>query len=329
MVSAQSIKNCSFEEWYSNFRKQTAKSVIIHLDPGFVRYLHSDGIILPRECHQTPTSTAGSFDSDSDESSTSDADFDSGPSFGVLVEEINGAIERLGGSVFPKLNWSSPKDASWITCDQTLRCKSAADVITLLKSSTFVAHDLSHAFDTCDDHDASASKHPFVLVLRKWRNYSPCNEFRCFVRNNDIIGVSQRDYTNFYEQLTTDEFKSNFLENLQTFFDEVVRNRFPDPDYVLDIYLDKSDRIWIVDFNPFCPVTDGLLFDWEDLTKSRQPRTESRSLPEFRVLTSRPPVKPSEKSSFGVPEDILEISSAADIDKFVRLFREQNLDGFE
>ena len=98
---------------------------------------------------------------------------------------------------------------------------------------------------------------------------------------------------------------------------------------VLDIYLDdKTDKIWIVDFNPFCPVTDGLLFEWSELLNESSDQSVE-NLPDFRVLTSQPGVTPSVKSSFGVPEDILDISSAADIDKFVRLFREQNLDGFE
>jgi hypothetical protein len=32
----------------------------------------------------------------------------------------------------------------------------------------------------------------------------------------------------------------------------------------MDLYVDKRERVWLVDFNVFAPVTDALLFSWED-----------------------------------------------------------------
>lgn len=46
----------------------------------------------------------------------------------------------------PKLNWSSPKDATWIN-GGSLKCTTAGDVYLLLKSSDFVAFDLEHAWE--------------------------------------------------------------------------------------------------------------------------------------------------------------------------------------
>ncbi len=34
--------------------------------------------------------------------------------FPELYATIQAAIESLGGAVFPKLNWSAPRDASWM-----------------------------------------------------------------------------------------------------------------------------------------------------------------------------------------------------------------------
>ncbi len=60
-----------------------------------------------------------------------------------MQEAISAAIKDLGGTVFPKLNWSAPRDAAWISHNASLRCATPGDVFLLLKSSEFVSHDLS------------------------------------------------------------------------------------------------------------------------------------------------------------------------------------------
>lgn len=39
-----------------------------------------------------------------------------------------------------------------------------------------------------DDNENLLSTVPYVLVLRKWSALQPSKEFRCFIRNNQIIG---------------------------------------------------------------------------------------------------------------------------------------------
>ena len=118
-----------------------------------------------------------------------------------MEREIAQAIEDLGGEVFPKLNWSSPRDASWITTTNTLKCHHASDIFLLLKSSDFVAHDLAHAYEDCSDEvegQKGVRQRPETvqLVLRKWFDLAPSMEFRCFVRDNKLIGNEPgRHYT--------------------------------------------------------------------------------------------------------------------------------------
>ena len=94
----------------------------------------------------------------------SDEDSEPVPSFPELTQQISSAIESLGGSVLPKLNWSSPRvrcvcvrerdregpyiphhlqDATWISPGNSLRCTCPAEIFLLLKSSDFIAHDLT------------------------------------------------------------------------------------------------------------------------------------------------------------------------------------------
>lgn len=130
--------------------------------------------------------------------------------------------------MFPKLNWSSPKvwpvpallldltvrqDAEWMVAGPPLKCQTPADVYLLLKSSDFIAHDLDHAFVGCVDEvlatedglvDATAQLDlnagegsppaarergfEFELVLKKWFDMPQSQEWRCFVRDQQLIG---------------------------------------------------------------------------------------------------------------------------------------------
>jgi hypothetical protein len=56
-----------------------------------------------------PPSIDDGSDDDIDSDALSDHNEDDGPEFPELVDEIETAIEALGGAVFPKLNWSAPK----------------------------------------------------------------------------------------------------------------------------------------------------------------------------------------------------------------------------
>jgi D123 len=80
----------------------------------------------------------------------------------------------------------------------TLRCTSPADVYLLLKSSDFISHDLNPqlAFAGCPyPSDGSPSfttaEHPIYdleLVLKKWYSVDKGREFRCFVRDDILLG---------------------------------------------------------------------------------------------------------------------------------------------
>ena len=68
----------------------------------------------------------------------------------MLEKRLREAIEELGGAVFPKLDWSAPRDAGFLRAG-SLKCETPGDIFLLLKGSDFVAHDLTHAFDACVD----------------------------------------------------------------------------------------------------------------------------------------------------------------------------------
>lgn len=50
------------------------------------------------------------------------------PEFPELLAAIESAIDDLGGCVAPKLNWSAPHDAAWVSSCKSLACRNADEV---------------------------------------------------------------------------------------------------------------------------------------------------------------------------------------------------------
>ncbi|GIL92024.1 hypothetical protein Vretifemale_19517 [Volvox reticuliferus] len=63
--------------------------------------------------------------------------------FPQLRAAVDSAIAHLGGRVVPKLNWSCPSDALWVSSSGSLACRNADQVVLLLKSSDRVVHDVT------------------------------------------------------------------------------------------------------------------------------------------------------------------------------------------
>lgn len=184
----------------------------------------------------------------------------------------------------PKLNWSAPKDATWISATNSMACTTPNDVYLLLKSSDFITHDLEQVFDDCEDEsedendtakadeeasvDKSLSNVPYNLVLRKTiPAFNPALEIRCFVRSRHLLCMCQRDLNHF-------DFLPRLIPKLrsliQGFFEENLKRSFPEESFVFDVYVPPPhDRVWLIDVNPWAQRTDPLLFSWMEILNMR------------------------------------------------------------
>ena len=266
-VTKQHILNCSFHNWHPKYRAITPKARLVPLPSAFVDYLKSDGIVLPPEENDNGTwsdDDSGIFSGADNNDGGEQEEADPSLHWRDTHEAVERTIEELGGKVAPKLNWSAPKDATWIAATNSMECSSPNDIYLLLKSSDFITHDLAHAFDdTADQSTTPDPEIPYHLVLRKWINLNPSVEFRCFVRDRQLIALCQRDLNHF-------DFLFNMQDKLrqlvQDFFDSKLRDTFPDPNFTFDVYIPPPhDKVWVVDFNPWAMRTDPLLFSWMEL----------------------------------------------------------------
>lgn len=327
-MKVEEVNQCQIQVWYPKFRSASIKTLIHELPESFVEYLLDDSgpFLLPQsvlndtgfpnrvrnpldeEDYQiSEGGGGGSEDDDSESEETSPPP----PSFPDLELRVKESIESLGGAVFPKLNWSAPKDSAWISSTGTLRCSSLNEIALLLRSSDAVVHDLCNAYDSCVDNTSSRPAR-FFLALRKWYPLlRPEMEFRCFVRGRKFIGISQREVTGFYPALL--EMKNDIASLIQLFLVHHVCPKFELENYVVDVYVTKDWRAKIVDFNPWGGFTLPLLFTWEELEQNSSVERESV---EFRIVESQCTVRPGLKTA--VPYDYLDTSPGSGWDQIFR-----------
>lgn len=265
----------------------------------FIRYLEQDGIKLPprdQEISMYTSDPVGDVQSDySDWEGNEEYNRDEIrplEHFPEVHQQIKNIIKELG-PVTPKLNWSSPRDATWILPNNTTKCTEVNEIYLLLNASNYIMHDVEVG------HMLQGK---FELVLRQWFALNPALEFRIFVKDRRICGASQRDL-NYYDYLSalTDQFKNLFDE----FVEDVVVPRFPDKCFVIDVYVPRPfDKVYLIDINPFARKTDSLLFSWNELVNFTAEDFDLRLVSENNVGT----FASKEHSENQVPKDVVDAS---------------------
>uniref|UniRef100_A0A8C8XIM0 Translation initiation factor eIF2 assembly protein n=1 Tax=Panthera leo TaxID=9689 RepID=A0A8C8XIM0_PANLE len=303
-MKKEHVLRCQFSAWYPLFRSLTIKSVILPLPQNVKDYLLDDGTLVVSGREDPPTCSQPDSDDEAEEIQWSDDE-----------------------------NTATLTDAYWIAMNSSLKCKTLSDIFLLFKSSDFITRDFTQPFIHCTD-DSPDPCIEYELVLRKWCELIPGAEFRCFVKENKLIGVSQRDYTQYYDHISKQ--KEEICRCIQDFFKKHIQYKFLDEDFVFDVYRDSRGKVWLIDFNPFGEVTDSLLFTWEELISGRNLKgdfSEGEGLeqdsPAFRCTNSEVTVQPSPYLSYRLPKDFVDLSTGEDAHKlidFLKLKRNQQED---
>ncbi|MFP1908205.1 regulator [Lonsdalea quercina] len=110
--------------------------------------------------------------------------------------------------------------------------------------------------------DCLQSSTPVWLYLREWRDIPRWGEFRCFIRDAKVIGVSQYHCLEYFPFLKEKENEIRlqiimFLQKLLPILhlDSVVA------DVAID-YQDGKFTTTLIELNPFIQRTDACLFSW-------------------------------------------------------------------
>ena len=345
---------CRDARWRATFAAHGFRAVALEVPEDFIRYVLADGVVtretdaaMPRRVAQDAFDAAESAarfararatTTTMEEEEAEDASARDGArraTFAAFERAIEDAIEALGGEVAPKFAWSAPKDAAWVAAGNTMKCRNADEVVLLLKASDAVAHDLTEAYGACEDYargdgseeseeDRAVREHAAsVLTLREWYDLNPSMEFRCFVKNRNLVAASQRHVNDFYEFLVRD--KDAIEDAIALFWESNVScTSWHDDqvDYVFDVYVTpKTKKVKIIDFNVWGGTTLPLLFEWHELEAMNRDRAEGDDARgyadeiEFRIIESQGHIRPG--LQLGVPFDLYDTSEGGAISEFL------------
>lgn len=89
--------NCSYHNWYENFRKNAIKSFVLPIPGEVLKYLKDDFFVLPKECTPAGGSSAGASyvgeETNFDDEDTEGVDV---PEFPAFSKEISATLKKLG-----------------------------------------------------------------------------------------------------------------------------------------------------------------------------------------------------------------------------------------
>lgn len=224
---------CDINNWYQNpiLAKVTFPTRFVDVPERFVeRLLASDGLFARTDENadfgewsdsEWTEETVNNENGDIELTERRDKQQETFPEFEAAIKRAidRWTISGAEGGVFPRLNWSSPLDAHWMGIGGSLRCTTVPEVLRFLEASDSVRADLEQiaAFQASDKERSWKPR----LALRKWHDFHSPNEFRCFVKDNRLIAVSQKDITNFWPFLV--ESRASNLQNLANFFHNTIK----------------------------------------------------------------------------------------------------------
>ena len=204
------------------------------------------------------------------------------------IDESIAAIRELTGSeckVFVRFSSRSPKDAIYhldafptliqeklqelnstdiyaklhafyMASTEILAISSGSEAVDLFRKSSRIVGDLEHCLEVSE---------PMNVIVREFVQFPVKNELRGFVYQGSLTALTQYNRTCYFpDQLET---KAEVEEKVRTFMKGfIVAMRSLLESFVVDIVVDTTGQVWVVEVNPFGELADSCLFSW---TKDR------------------------------------------------------------
>jgi len=134
--------------------------------------------------------------------------------------------------------------------------------------------------------------------------------------------------TNFNEYLTSPDTQRKIARVLRAWWENKIKDAFlGSSSYVVDVLLTRSlEAANVVDFNPYAPRTDALLFTYPELREIFR-RHSCDQDPDLRVIDSAGHPSASRNTPINqhnmVPREALELSQGRTMEEFSETWMEQ------
>jgi len=181
---------------------------------------------------------------------------------GLIAKIARGTAQHTNGCFF-KIESRSPKDNYW--GEKTgFRACSWHDVKRLIYSERML-DDLARY--------SNLESEPLRLLFREWQPIEKSGEFRCFIKNLTLAGISQYHYVGFDEGSATNKplalakvyGRAKQTEaTLKAFIAAEIIPHLHVEDLVADLWLDHMGKLTLIEINPY-GLSDPCLFSYEEL----------------------------------------------------------------
>lgn len=178
--------------------------------------------------------------------------------FGSLSTRLDDAIAKMPHGAFIRLGSRSPKD-SYYGHQHGFKVTTAKEALSLLMGDSERVFD-----DLCDAVNHNYTPHIWV---RQWVDIPKWAEFRCFMQDRKLVGISQYYYRDgSFKEITE---KADTLKwAIEQFFPEFSQLSHLD-NVVFDVYLKQRPygdmtawEVRLIEINPLFQLTDPCLFNW-------------------------------------------------------------------
>lgn len=170
--------------------------------------------------------------------------------------KVSEAVDKMPNGAFVRLGSRSPKDA-WSLLREGAKVLPGTDPLRfMLDCSERIYEDLTLAIQQ--------NYTPHIWV-RQWVDIPKWSEFRCFMHNRQLVGISQYYYDEVFPELDADlcewaikEFFKLFISATtmdSVVFDVFVKSRQVGPN-------SRDIEVKLLEINPYFELTDPCLFAW-------------------------------------------------------------------
>lgn len=166
----------------------------------------------------------------------------------MMIEELRQPMAEIPGNCFICVDSCAPTD--------TERFRSKGGAVYSPRSAWRILRESAKV------REAARAGQVTSICLRPYRNMTAAREFRLFIVDGKLKGMSQYHLVRHFRRL--EGIKENLWNRCQLFINGKAW-RLPKGNLVMDIYFTANyERIMIVDFNAWGGATDPKLFKWDN-----------------------------------------------------------------
>jgi hypothetical protein len=176
----------------------------------------------------------------------------------TIAAKVQEVLEGAQQGGFVRLGSGSPKDSTLFRYHHG-RARTAVMALKFLQTSPRTRAHLSRLTEL---------GHSIHLFVRRWEQILPWQEFRCFMRDRRLVGISQIAHQGDEPDYSLASTAEKITQTLQVFFANVAQASHLGS-AVFDVLCDAGagdgapSRVYLLDANPWGPSSDACLFDWE------------------------------------------------------------------